>query len=136
MTYHADFWVLAGTTSPVVALASIVSAWLTLAALSGDKRLSARLIQGVTYFIGLINIALQGVVAQAALTSLSADHDSEPMHATTDHVVTGLGLLFAGLVCRLLAEAVSTSGNVRKKKGAAITAEDAVPRIFRAHPPA
>jgi hypothetical protein len=71
MASHADYWMLAGTTSAIVAPAGIVAAGSTLAALSGDKRLSARLIKGVTYFICLVNVALQVVVAQASLTSRS-----------------------------------------------------------------
>jgi hypothetical protein len=110
MAYHADFWVLAGTTSPVVALAAVVSAWPTLAALSGAKRLSARLIKGVAYFICLINIALQVVVAQAALTSLANGHDSDPLHGTTDHVVTGLVLLGVSFIIRIPAEADKAQG--------------------------
>jgi hypothetical protein len=116
MAYHADFWVLAGGTSPVVALAAIVSAGSTLAALPGAKRLSTWVIKPLVYFVCLINVALQGVVAQAALTSLALSHDSEPLHATTDHVVTGLGLLFASFVGRILAEAFRDSGKARPKE--------------------
>jgi hypothetical protein len=126
MAYHADFWVLAGTTSPVVALAAIVSAGSTLAALSGEKRLSARLVKGAAYFICLLNIALQAVVAQAALTSLAAGHDSVPLHATTDHVITGLFLLFVSLVGRIPAEANEAQGKARGTNPAA-NADDAAP---------
>jgi hypothetical protein len=101
MTDHADFWVLAGATSPVVALAAIVSAGLTLAALAEDKRVIARLIKGVAYFLCLLNVALQVVIAQAALTSLATDRDSVPLHGTTDHVITGLGLLFVSIIVRI-----------------------------------
>jgi hypothetical protein len=110
MAFHADFWVLAGTTSPVVALAAVVSAGSTLAALSGEKRPGARLIKGFTYFICLLNIALQAVVAQAALTSLATGHDSEPLHGQTDHVITGLLLLFVSLIGRMPAEAYRAQG--------------------------
>jgi hypothetical protein len=126
MAYHADFWVLAGTTSPVVALAAVVSAGSTLAALSGEKRLSARLIKGVAYFICLLNIALQAVVAQAALTSLAAGHDSVPLHATTDHVITGLFLLFVSLIGRIPAEADNAQGKARGEAQAS-TADDGGP---------
>jgi hypothetical protein len=118
MAYHADFWVLAGATSPVVALAAVVSAGATLAALPAAKRLSALLIKPLVYFVCLINIALQGVVAQAALTSLALGHDSVPLHATTDHVVTGLGLLFASFVGRILAEVYQAPGTARTKDSA------------------
>lgn len=124
MAYHADFWVLAGGTSPVVALAAIVSAGSALAALPGAKRLSARLIKPLVYFVCLVNVALQVVIAQAALTSLALGHDSEPLHATTDHVVTGLGLLFASFVGRILAGAFQDSGKARAK-GSATSADDA-----------
>lgn len=114
MAYHANFWVLAGTTSPVVALAAIVAAGSTLAALSGQQRLSTRLVKYGTYLVCLVNIALQGVIAQAALTSLAAGHDSDPLSATTDHVVTGLGLLFASLVGRIAAEIGKAQAHAEK----------------------
>ncbi len=126
MTYHADFCVLAGTTTPVVALAAIVSAGSTLTVLAGEKRVGARLIKGGTCFVGLINIALQVVVAQAALTSLAIGHDNAPMHATTDHVVTGLSLLFVSLVGRMLAGAGWARGKAR--------ATDPVSRVGDAWP--
>jgi hypothetical protein len=126
MAYHADFWVLAGTTSSVVALASVVSAGSTLAALSGAKRPGARLIKGFAYFICLLNIALQAVVAQAALTSLAAGHDSEPLHGQTDHVLTGLLLLFVSLIGRIPAEAYGAQSKARGKEPAS-TADDAGP---------
>jgi hypothetical protein len=115
MAYHADFWMLAGATSPVVALAAIVSAGSTIAALSGDTRLRARLIKPFAYFICLLNIALQVVVAQAALTSLATGHDSVPLHGTTDHVVTGLWLLFVSFRGRIPAEAGKVHGKERGK---------------------
>jgi hypothetical protein len=118
MAYHADFWVLAGTTSPVVALAAVVSAGSTLAALSGEKRPSARLLKGIAYFICLLNIALQAVVAQAALTSLAGGRDSVPLHATTDHVITGLFLLFVSLIGRIPAEADKAQGKARGEEPA------------------
>lgn len=126
MGYHADFWVLAGTTAPIVALAAIASAGSTLAALSGQQRLSARLLKFAAYFICLLNIALQVVIAQAALTSLAAGHDSDPLHGTTDHVVTGLFLLFASLIGRIPAEAGKARGRARLKNQPAI-ADDAGP---------
>jgi hypothetical protein len=106
MAYHADFWMLAGATSPVVALAAIVSAALTLAVLPQGKRLGVRLIKIGAYFICLLNIALQVVVAQAALTSLARGHDFAAPHGTTNHVITGLCLLFVSLAGRIPAEAV------------------------------
>jgi hypothetical protein len=105
MAYHADYWMLAGVTSAIVALAAIVAAGSSVVALSGDRRLAARFLKGITYFLCLVNVALQVVVAQAALTSLAGSNDADPLHATTDHVITQLGLLLASLFVRVLTEA-------------------------------
>jgi hypothetical protein len=127
MPYHADYWMLAGSTSPIVALAAIVSAGSTVAALSGEKRISARLIKGVVYFVCLVNVALQVVVAQAALTGLATSRDAVPLHASTDHVVTGLGLLFASFVGRILAEAYRGAQGKARRKESASAADVAAP---------
>jgi hypothetical protein len=124
MAYHADFWVLAGATSPVVALAAIVSAASTLAALPRAKRVIVRLLKPAVYLICFITIALQVVVAQAALTSLAAGHDSDSISGTTDHVVTGLCLLFASVIGRMLAGTGKAHGTARKT---GTTADDAGP---------
>jgi hypothetical protein len=105
MAYHADYWMLAGIASAIVALAAIVAAGSTLVALSGDTRLTARLLKGVTYFMCFVNVALPVVVAQPALTSLATSRDADPLHAATDHVITQLGLLLASLFVRTLTEA-------------------------------
>jgi hypothetical protein len=77
--------------------------------------------QGLCLFHLPTQLSLQAVVTQAALTSLAAGHDSDPLHGQTDHVVTGLLLLFVSLIGRVPAETYKAQGKARGKDSEART---------------
>lgn len=102
-TYRPDFWVLAGTTAPVISLSCIVllSDHLKLVKDVADTRklvppkISRKLLRRViyAYAINAFNIAFQALVLYSALRSVALDENDLPPNYVWLGEALGLGAL-------------------------------------------
>ena len=98
MPFHSDFWVLAGTASPVIALAAVVTMGDRLSLRSaanhkegGDEQQIKAL--NLAYRLSRINFSLQSVVLGASFLSLDQEKDFFPPIIITCCEIGGMILL-------------------------------------------
>jgi hypothetical protein len=90
MTYHSEFWMVAGAAAPVIALANVVPMSSTFLAVSKDMDTWAN---WLVYVLSAANITVQAYVLSGALYSLAEGRDTDSLRLVTSFEMIGLILV-------------------------------------------
>lgn len=110
MTFHADFWVVVGTASPVIALAAVISitdalSTRTVSLPAGRGRRQRRVespIAAVPYALSALDVMLQCAVLWMALDSLANEQNAVPIVIPIVAEVVGLAMLaYAAVISKI-----------------------------------
>jgi hypothetical protein len=99
MTFHADFWVGAAATAPVIALSAVVSTGEIVKRMNDDDISNATVsalsknLRNASYSLDIINIAVQIFVLVYSLRSLAAYKNEVSLTLTIGLIGIGMGLL-------------------------------------------
>jgi hypothetical protein len=100
MAFHADYWVVTGTTAPVIALATIVTGGDTLRMVAVNRPFLIDDLPTKTFIalmiavLNSINLLLQSVELIAALESLQNERDIGSIWLGQQYLFYGLFILF------------------------------------------
>ena len=100
MAYHADFWIVVGTASPVIILAAVVSASdsMTINGPRSGKHPHRRDYARPLYYHNAFIVLLQALGLLAALSSLANERDAYSLTWVTFFELVSVCLLLMGAV--------------------------------------
>jgi hypothetical protein len=104
VAFHSDFWVVAGTAAPVIALAAVVAVKDILPGLELLPRGKGRRASTVAYYSAAYNLVMQTAVLGVSLESLSEGQDFFPRWPVTITKCAGIVALVVSGVATLLAK--------------------------------